>query len=1026
MPVFPHLRLSVRVGRCLAAASCLLLLTGTAVAQGAGASLAPAAVVPAAGPWLVRDSGHFRFIHRERDNGFVRDLEACADGVYRTVTGFWGYAPAGPVTVVIRGDQDSPPFGGGTIPFPLRIEIVTGTGYSAKTLLQHEFTHYVNATLPSGFFGVIAAVFGRDLGIAQLGVELHLLEGVTSLLDGDRTSPANEVLYKAPIIEQRMWAEPDIWSGGRFMPGALRVYVSQLIVCDWIYRHYGPAALADIQADFARFPILGDGPAIARLTGLDSALVWSRALRELAERFAADRALPAGTLLTPQSSATQRQWRMHTQTARGFLMTRQSLDSRPEMGFWIPPAADPAATGPRLDRPEESGEWFPFTGLAGADNGQGVSADGRLVVAAIPEPVFGSDINKANGSDLWLYHPQPDAAGRGYSGKALRLTRDAHLFDPCISPDGRRIFAAQRVSDRFRLVEVDPAGGAVSVLLDLDDGLVTSRVTGIAVSPDGRRLALSVINDDASDIALADLPAMGQVIDSAGLRWLTRDAANEYAPRWLADGRLVFASDRENAIVVYACDPAAEGPLKVSRLLREPVAAWSGDFEAASYLRPDGSPAAVSATGAEPRFIYNSYTSEGRAVKRIAASLLDGRVVDGFAGQVPDYRARQAEREAVFQVRSPVAAGQTAAVSAAAPLVDPAVPCYWMPVAGYDATGLSLGLATSAFSLLGQNSWEVSASWVPDGNQLTGYLAWNLLLPELRFTLKASQNYTTWPAGDGSARWGQQRRLLASAGFDLAEWWTPTDFRSTLGLNAAAATSWQATSNQAFDAVAAWSLATDFDVIGKIGLDWTAWAPWPAQAIHGGAVAKAWVDLVAMPWNTRIPAAQGLVDLTLRGGLEGRLPLDSAYLGLRLRSAWSQSGSAAGQLDQLGVQWLVPQAPLRFDLRLDFALPDRLRQGERLLYFFALEESGLRLLAQSGAGVDRAGTIRWDGNLQLGLELLIKPIFYLNPIPFRVGGGVNLHIADGNPVFSAPGDLSLWLGINGQQISLADPAGRLP
>jgi hypothetical protein len=1015
-----HRRLSRPSARRGALYSILFLMAVLAMALPAQAT--DAAAVPPAGPWLSLESGHYRFIFRGRDRDYVRDLVACGDEVFRTVTGFFGYAPPGLVPVIIRGDQESPPFGGGTSPFPLRIEMVAGSRYSAKTLLLHELTHYVNGLLPNGFFWVLGSVFGPDLNFAQDGLQLHMMEGFTSLLDGERSSPANEAWLRAAVLEERAWAEPDIWTGGAFQPGALRVYLSQMVFCDYIYRHFGPTALAEIQADYARYPFAGDGPAIQRGTGMDPALLWSRALAELAQRWAGDRYLPSGAILTPQSSLRQEQWRLSTQTERGFLMVRSALDRRPEIGFWIPPAVDPPAAGPRLDDPGQSGFWFPFPGLSGADFGVAASADGRLVVAALPEPVFSADINRPNGSDLWLYRPEPAADGRSWRGEPVRLTRDAHLVQPGISPDGTRVFACQRVSDRYRLVEVDPRNGALSLVFDPVDGKTTRRVLGIAISPDGRRIALNMDSDAQSDIIVADLPPPGGSLTLEDFNWITRDRAMEYQPRFLADGRLAFASDREDALVLYAADPARL-ELPPVRLLREPVAVTGGDFEAAEYRLPDGSRVAGRAAGEPASLLYTGLTAEGRVVKRIASGKLDGRPVEGFASLEPAYLARQAAMEATLQGQSPVpapAAGAPDALdgdaveAAARPYADPALPRYWMPWLEWGGAGLSLGLATQAFSILGQNGWRLQAGWVPDSNQIVGRADFSVTLPWLSLGAWAAQEYGPQSASS-FASWSLQRRLGLQGILDLIDLWDPADRRFSLDLQVVCQAGWQLTGPERFDAAQAMAMPAAGDLSLQLGLDAAFWLSAPRSALFGQGGLYLSADWLLQPWNTRMaadaPPFQGA-----RASLEGRLPVGDAVIGLRVRGAWTSDGTSSTWLGQLGAGWGVPEAHWRLDARLEFSLPDGLRAGDRFLYLTALEESGWRLYAQTGAGLSAAGAPAWDGAVQLAAEWNGRPLIYYNNFPVSVGLAANLHLADGLPAFNPAGDLSVWVGFNGQSL----------
>jgi hypothetical protein len=397
--------------------------------------------------------------------------------------------------------------------------------------------------------------------------------------------------------------------------------------------------------------------------------------------------------------------------------------------------------------------------------------------------------------------------------------------------------------------------------------------------------------------------------------------------------------------------------------------------------------------------------------------------VEGFASLEPAYLARQAAMEATLQGQSPVPApadGAPAtldgdAVEAAArPYADPALPRYWMPWLGWDGVGLSLGLATQAYSYLGQNGWRIQAGWVPDSNQLVGRADFNLNLPWLSLGAWASQDYQPQSAAAPSA-WSQLRRLGLQGSLDLLNLWDPADRRFRLGLEAQGQASWRVSGAERFDAVQALSMPADGDLVVQLGLDAAFWQSAPRSALFGKGGLYFSADWLLQAWNSRL-AADEAPFWGGRASLEGRLPAGDAVFGLRARGAWASNGAASGWLGQLGPGWGVPEAPWRFDARLEFDLPDGLRAGDRFLYLTALEESGWRLSAQSGAGLSAAGVPAWDGAVQLAAEWSGLPLLYYQNFPVSIGLAANFHLADGLPAFNPAGDLSVWVGLNGQSL----------
>jgi hypothetical protein len=121
---------------------------------------------PAAGPWLERSDDYFRFIYKRVDEALVEKYLGISQDAFETVTGYLGALPKEKPLVIIYGTMDSPLFGGFTAPLPMRIGLVAGQSsyYSPKSLLMHEFTHYLVADkAKSGWLGRIAEIFSPDL-----------------------------------------------------------------------------------------------------------------------------------------------------------------------------------------------------------------------------------------------------------------------------------------------------------------------------------------------------------------------------------------------------------------------------------------------------------------------------------------------------------------------------------------------------------------------------------------------------------------------------------------------------------------------------------------------------------------------------------------------------------------------------------------------------------------------------------------------------------------------------------------------
>ena len=187
-----------------------------------------------------------------------------------------------------------------------------------------------------------------------------------------------------------------------------------------------------------------------------------------------------------------------------------------------------------------------------------------------------------------------------------------------------------------------------------------------AVSPDGRRIALSIQREGRRDIV---------ILEDGQLRDVTSDDALDRSPSWTPDGRwLLFCSDRGGIYNVYAWEAA-------SGAIRQVTNSETGAFEPA--VSPDGATLA-----------FATYSRRGFDLATIPfepTTWLDPTpAAPAVAAPVPAPGADVAAR--------PYSPAETV------------LPTYWLPVLGFGSAGNTFGFFTAGADVLGLHSWQFDAS----------------------------------------------------------------------------------------------------------------------------------------------------------------------------------------------------------------------------------------------------------------------------------------------------------------------------
>jgi serine/threonine-protein kinase len=124
-----------------------------------------------------------------------------------------------------------------------------------------------------------------------------------------------------------------------------------------------------------------------------------------------------------------------------------------------------------------------------------------------------------------------------------------------VSPSGTLVYLSNKGGqDEFAVVRVSREGKITPV-----DSAWRAGINSVALSPDGNRLAVSIVGGGRTDVWIKQL-------DAGPLTRLTFDGTLNYRPAWRPDGRTVsFTSDRTGTSLLYTL--RADGSSKPERVM---------------------------------------------------------------------------------------------------------------------------------------------------------------------------------------------------------------------------------------------------------------------------------------------------------------------------------------------------------------------------------------------------------------------------------------------------------------------------
>ncbi len=622
---------------------------------------------------------NFQIIFEAHDEWAAQRIAGFSDQVLAEIAQVLDHTPKRRIPVVLTSRPSVA--NGYYSPFPAKVFMFltspsnrflgSRTSDWLRSLFTHELTHYLHLTAPVGPAKFLTPLFGPEVPAMNSPLMPGWwIEGITTYMESTRAeggrgdSPTFKLTYEAPLVEQSMWSISQGAYSSNFPPRG-RVYSTGYIMVDHLARTYGEEAFREINRRFSNWPFFGISPAMKKVTGRTSAELFDDALQELWD------SLPTVTkpplLFSPDSVGD---FHLPYQTDRGLLGFTRTLDTGGAISRYAP---DGKSLLELIRIPVD------------APGAITVTRDGTTAFIAY---LWGDPYHKASTplapvsySDLY----RVDLDSHVFS----RITTEARLMHPAVSPDGQRLVAIESVEDRYRLVEIDMEDGSTSVLYENPDGSVYEP----NFAPDGSALVFIEIVDGQSTLVVLE----GQ--EHARLLW-PHAHAELHSPRFITPETLWVGSDFSERLSLYEVDRESG---TITLLLTDPLGI----------------------TGAIPvgdSVVYSTYTSNGYALRTVDSTALEA---ESIAKQTPHTRRPQ---EGPTQRLPMETYSDTLRFN------------LWLPFPINIPTEFVPGASVVMRSILGRHTLGASAAWSITDSLPLGALLYRYAPGPFTFTVQANAN----------------------------------------------------------------------------------------------------------------------------------------------------------------------------------------------------------------------------------------------------------------------------------------------
>ena len=499
--------------------------------------------------WLETETDHYRIIYEEISTDSVVEIIGFCEEVYNSVTTFFDSYPE-KITIVLHDRIDAA--NGSYYPAPPHINMYISPpstpDYGAKIgnwlrfLLIHELTHYVNMTIEEGLFYQLSRVMGKSVsGVPGGLMPGWAIEGIAVKLESDFTgggrgnNPFFEMYSKALIIEDKLFS----WKQAAYSswhPPLSRIYIAGYIINDYMARTYGNDIFVRIYRDYLKFPFLGFNHYVKKITGNSTNEIFSAMESELREKYSELTSLE-GKLLSPDEESN---YYLPVISDKGWIVYRDTADKEPALVLIDPESRkETTLINTRLS------DYRSFS----------ASGEGDIIAFAALELDGKHPAGLSAASDLYIF----DRVG----SRTKKITFNAHLRQPALSPDGSRLIAVQKSGQYTSLVEVDIETGTTKILFKREKTSVFSPV----FSRDGKKIAFTLQDNSGRSIWVLDSDQVPESISSD-------IPGDDYAPTFRENGNIVFVSDMDGSPDLYEIDTTGMGVIK--KIYKDPVGIFSG------------------------------------------------------------------------------------------------------------------------------------------------------------------------------------------------------------------------------------------------------------------------------------------------------------------------------------------------------------------------------------------------------------------------------------------------------------------